>query len=157
MAYAKDTSVSVDKTEGEIKSLLRKHKAGGIATIESDNFAVITFDMHSRRISFRLPLPDPSDEEFTLTPSRKFARTKDEAYKAWEQACRSRWRGLYLCIRAKLESVETKIETFEEAFLAHVVLPDGSTVGQHTIRAVQLAYDTGNMQPLLPSPSQPQP
>lgn len=152
MGYAKETSVSVDKTEGEIKALLRKHKATGIASIESQNAAVIVFDMRNRRISFRLPLPDPESQEFTLTPSKKWSRSADEAFKAWEQACRSRWRGLYLCIRAKLESVESEIETFDEAFLAHVQMPDGSRVGDHVIKAVELAYQTGTMQPLLPGP-----
>lgn len=148
MAYAKDTVVSVDKTEGEIKSLLRRHKATGIASIESNNYAVIVFDMQNRRISFRLPLPDIESDEFRLTPSGKWARSKAEQTKAWEQACRSRWRGLYLCIRAKLESVEAKIETFDEAFLAHVQMPDGGTVGSHVIKAVELAYQTGSMQAL---------
>lgn len=152
MAYAKDTSVAVDKTEGEIKALLRRHGATSIASVESENHAVIVFDMRDRRISFRLPLPDPTSSEFTETPSKRWARSKEEAYKAWEQACRSRWRGLYLCIRAKLESVESEIETFDEAFLAHVQMPDGQTVGSHVIKAVGLAYQTGSMQPLLPGP-----
>jgi hypothetical protein len=34
------------------------------------------------------------------------------------QARRQKWRALSLCIKAKLERVESKIETFEEAFLA---------------------------------------
>jgi hypothetical protein len=57
-----------------------------------------------------------------------------------------------LCIKAKLEAVEAKIETFEEAFLAHVVLPDGKTVGEHALPAVAAIYKGGQLSPLLPAP-----
>jgi hypothetical protein len=48
--------------------------------------------------------------------------------------------------------VEAKIETFEEAFLAHVVLPDGKTVGEHALPAVAAIYKGGQLTPLLPKP-----
>ncbi len=71
---------------------------------------------------------------------------------AWEQACRSRWRALFLCIKAKLESIESGIETFEDAFLAHIQMPDGHTVAEHVRPRIAAAYETGTMQPLLPAP-----
>ena len=43
-------------------------------------------------------------------------------------------------------------KTVEEAFLAHVVLPDGRTVYESTKKTVALAYETGQTQPLLPAP-----
>lgn len=152
MVYAKDTSVSVEKTEGDIKSVLRRYNATAMATFEGPLHAVIAFEMEGRRITMRLPLPDKESDEFRLTPSGKYARNKTDQMKAWEQACRSRWRGLYLCIRAKLESVDAQIETFEQAFLAHVTMPDGMTIHEHVQHALQLAYQTGEMQPLLPPP-----
>ena len=36
-------------------------------------------------------------------------------------------------MKAKVESVESGIETFEEAFLPHMVLSNGETVGQKMI------------------------
>ena len=69
-----------------------------------------------------------------------------------QQVQRQRWRALLFCIKAKLESVEAKIETFEEAFLAHVVLPDGKTVGEHALPAVAAIYKGGQLTPLLPAP-----
>jgi hypothetical protein len=35
-----------------------------------------------------------------------------------------------LAVKAKLISVADGIETFEEAFMAHVVMPDGRTVAE---------------------------
>jgi hypothetical protein len=36
-----------------------------------------------------------------------------------------------------------------DCFLAHVVLPDGSTVGQHATKSIALAYSGNKMVPLL--------
>ena len=49
MTYAKDTSVSVEKTEGEIKGVLRRYDASAIATFEGNGTAMIVFEMRARR------------------------------------------------------------------------------------------------------------
>jgi hypothetical protein len=41
-----------------------------------------------------------------------------------------------LSIKAKLEAVETGIESFEIAFMPYVVLPDGKTVAEHVLPAL---------------------
>lgn len=152
MAYARDTSVPVSRSEDEIKSVVRRYGASSYASFEDDKAAMIAFEMRGRRVVFRLPLPDPRSAQFTETPSGKWARSEKQAAQAYEQACRSRWRALLLCIKAKLEAVEAGIETFEDAFLAHIQMPDGSTVGQHVRPAIAQAYATNTMQPLLPGP-----
>lgn len=67
---------------------------------------------------------------------------------------RQRWRALALVIKAKLEAVEAGITEFEEEFLAHIVLPNGGTVGQFMLPQVATAYETGQMPPLLPAPDE---
>lgn len=54
-----------------------------------------------------------------------------------------------LVIKAKLEAVEAGIAAFEEEFLAHIVLPNGSTVGQFMMPQIAAVYETGRMPPLL--------
>lgn len=151
MAYASTTSVSVSKTKGEIDGLLRKHKAAGFGVFEERTRAMLVFEMSERRIVFHLPLPDQLDKEFVMTARGK-ARSADAALAAWEQACRSRWRALFLCIKAKLESIESGIESFEDAFLAQIQMPDGHSVSEHVKPRIAQAYETGTMQPLLPAP-----
>lgn len=151
MTYAANTSVAVSKTKGEIDALLRKHKAEAFATMEETARATIAFKMNGRNIIFRLPLPDPAAKEYRTT-ARGQTRSPTAQLEMWEQACRSRWRALFLCIKAKLESIESGIETFEDAFLAHIMMPDGGTVGEHTKPLIARSYETGNMQPLLPAP-----
>jgi hypothetical protein len=151
MAYAKDTSVSVSKTEAEIKAVIRRYGATSFASFETTLAAMIAFEMKGRRVLFKLPLPDKESKEFKVTPTGK-VRVPVQALAAWEQACRSRWRALFLCIKAKLESVEAGIETFDDAFLAHIQMPDGLTVGEHVKPNIALAYEKQTMQPLLPAP-----
>ena len=75
-----------------------------------------------------------------------------QAQRAWEQACRSRWRALLLAIKAKLEAVQCHIAEFEDEFLAYVVLPDNSTVGARLHPQIAQAYETKQMPELLGLP-----
>ncbi len=75
--------------------------------------------------------------------------TNTEARGAYEQAGRQRWRALALVIKAKLEAVESGVETFEDAFLSHIVLPGGGTIGRWLKPQLQEAYVGGKMPPLL--------
>ena len=60
------------------------------------------------------------------------------------------WRALALSIKAKLVGVDDGIETFEQAFMAHVVMPDGLTLGDHVTPKIAAAYESGKMPALLP-------
>ncbi len=151
MAYAKGTEVAVEKTISEIRTVIHRYGATAFGNMEGAGLAMVVFEMKDRRISFKLPLPRLDDERFEKD-GRGSVRSPEKRYQAWEQACRERWRALLLCIKAKLESVEAGIEAFEDAFLAHIQMPDGMTVSEHVRPRIKAAYDTGNMQPLLPAP-----
>lgn len=150
MAYATNTEVPVERSRAEIEKVLTRYGATAFMYGYQEGSACILFEAKRRRVKFILPLPSRDEKRFHVTPSRKWKRNPDEAYKAWEQACRQRWRALLLAIKAKLESVECGITTFEEEFLAHIVLPDGSTVGSWMAPQVAAAYESGKMPKLLP-------
>lgn len=141
MTYASTTTVPVDRTRTEIERTLTRYGADRFAYFAEAGRAVVLFEAKDRRIKFDLPLYAPKPGENAA--ARKFR----------EQLIRSRWRALLLCIKAKLESVEASIETFEEAFLAHVVLPDGKTVGEHAGPMIAESYQRGSIVPLLPPPT----
>jgi hypothetical protein len=103
--YAEDTSVSTDKSIGEIRSTLRRYGATNMMHVEGETQAAIVFDMKDRRVMFRVAMPDLKNKEFQLTPTGRWSRTEKQAFDAWEQACRARWRSLALVIKAKLEAV----------------------------------------------------
>lgn len=150
MAYAEKTSVSVVKTKADIEELIQKAGAGQFVSGYKEDMAVIGFSLADRQIRFILPLPDKQDKTFWYTPERRTKRTEKQAYEAWEQACRSKWRALYLIIKAKLEAVSSGISTVEREFFYDIVLPDGKTVGEFMSPQIQTAYKTGEMPPLLP-------
>lgn len=147
--YAEDTSVSVENSRAEIERTLQRYGADSFMYGWDNEQAVVQFRMEGRHVRFLLPLPDKASEEFTMTPARKYARSDSEALKAWEQACRQRWRALNLVVKAKLEAVAAGITTFDDEFLAHLVLPNGTTVGAWLGPQIDQAYDNGKMPSLL--------
>lgn len=150
MAYAEKTSVSVGKTKADIESLIQKYGAEQFISGYKGNLAVIGFVIAKRQIRFILPLPDQQAHEYWYTPGRGQRRSDEAAYAVWEQASRSRWRALYLVIKAKLEAVDAGISTIEREFMYDIVLPDGRTVGEWMLPQIAAAYDNGEMPPMLP-------
>ena len=150
MEYAEKTSVSIGKTKAEIEELIQKAGAEQFVSGYKENMAVIGFTLDNRQIRFILPIPDKSDKKYWYTPERRNKRTEEQAYAAWEQACRAKWRALYLIIKAKLEAVESGISTIEREFFYDIVLPDGQTIGEYMAPQLESVYATGKMPPLLP-------
>ena len=132
MTYAATTKVPIEQTRNEIERTLARYGAKRFAYFtEAGRAIVVVFEANDRRIRFDLPVPEgDSDKE--------------------NQGRRQKWRALLLCIKAKLESVESKIESFETAFLGHIVLPNGRTVAEEIQPSIATAYSEGKMLPLLP-------
>jgi hypothetical protein len=148
--YAAGTDVTSDRSRVEIERTLRRYGATAFTYGWTEGQAHVVFEMASRRIIFRLPMPDPASDEFTLTPAGKRKRSAAAAEGAYEQAVRQRWRALTLVIKAKLEAVDAKISTVEEEFLAHLALPDGRTVGEWLGPQLGEVYAKQEMPALLP-------
>lgn len=138
MSYAEKTSVPIDRSQGEIRKILSKYGADGFGYGEQGAMAMIAFEMAGRRIKFLLPMPPKPSE-----------RATQASIKAYDQLCRSRWRCLVLAIKAKLECVESGITTLEQEFMAHIVLPNGKTVGDAVLPQIHQSYRDGKMPPLL--------
>ena len=149
MTYAKDTSVSTDKSRSEIERTLQRYGADQFMYGWDRDKALVGFRMIDRQIRFILPMPDKNNREFVKTPTGK-ARSEQLAYQEWEQACRQRWRALALVIKAKLEAVEAGISIFEDEFMANIVLPGGGTVSQFMLPQITAAYDSGAIPKMLP-------
>lgn len=146
--YAANTSVSSEKSRNEIERTLRRYGADQFAYATSRDQAMIGFAVNGRQVRFVLPMPDPQDKQFTLTPTGKW-RSDSAAEAAYEQAIRQRWRALALVVKAKLEAVEAGIVTFDQEFLSHMVLPGGQTVFEATYPQIEQAYSTGQVPELI--------
>lgn len=150
--FAENTEVSVEKSRAEIERLIIRYGATSTAFMNGPGRAMILFECKGRRVMFELPLPSIEEKRFQRD-GRGSTRTTAKRMEVWEQACRQRWRALALVIKAKLEAVETGITSFEDEFLAHIVMPDGKTVATHVKPTIAAAYETGSMQALLPPPN----
>lgn len=148
--YAENTSVPADRSRSEIERTLQRYGADGFLYGWEATKALIQFRAHDRYIRFVIEMPDR--EDFSRTPTRGNRRSEEAIQSAFEQATRQRWRALSLVIKAKLEAVAAGITEFESEFLAHIVLPDGTTVGEWVAPQVQAAYDMGEMPKMLPMP-----
>jgi hypothetical protein len=148
MRYANTTEVSADRSRSEIERTLQRYGATSFAYGWEGDAAVIVFSMKSRRIQFRLKMPPRSD--FEKSPGGRRKRDASKQLAAWEQATRQRWRALSLLILAKLEAVESGIQTFENEFLGATMLPDGSTVGTWIAPQIDTVYASGKMPRCLP-------
>lgn len=134
MSYAENTSVPIDRSKAEIGKILAKYGATSFVYGEQGPISVVAFEMQGRRIKFILPMPTMKD---------------CNNQKELDQRSRSRWRCLVLAIKAKLECVESGITTLEQEFLAHIVLPNGKTMGEVAIPQIAQSYMDKKMPPLL--------
>lgn len=126
--YAVDTKVPAMQTRNEIEQLLKRYGADSFLYGQDSGKVMIGFRAHGRMLRFTLEMPD----------EKKFARQH-----------RALWRSLLLSIKGKLESVAAGIEHFDEAFLSHIMTPDGRTLAQVLVPQVESMYKTGKMPPLL--------
>lgn len=146
--YASKTTVDASQSRDEIERTLERYGASSFAYSKMETEAVIIFDMHDRRVMFRLPLPARS--QFTQTETGRSRKSQNAIDEAYQQAVRQRWRALALVIKAKLESIESGIETFDEAFMPHILLPGGKqTISAWMVPQIEKAYESGQMPPLM--------
>lgn len=134
--FAEGTTVAAGKTRIEIEDLLKKAGGTSFMHAQKPGLAMLQFNLRMRIIRFTLKVPD-------------------EATQAAEH--RRVWRVLLLTLRAKLESVRDEtVETFEEAFLAQTVPPDGgATVAERMLPQLRDAYAGRAPQMFLTLPSGP--
>jgi len=148
MRYAETTKTPVDKTRTEIEAALRRYGATAFGYAWSPTAASIMFEIDGRQVRIMLPLPDRKERRFTH--HSRGERSTEMAEQVYEQACRQSWRALLLVVKAKLEAVAAGISSIEREFLADVVLPDRSTIGEWVRPQLERAYAGHDMPALLP-------
>lgn len=144
--YAKNTTVSPENSRAEIEKTLNRYGADAFSYGYDGDRQVVAFRAHGRYVRLELRIPPLSDFAHD-----RYTRTAAQQKASQQKAVRQRWRALLLVIKAKLESVESGIETFDEAFMPHILLPDKTTAGEWLGPQIERAYATGDMPDLLPA------
>ncbi len=138
MSYAKGTTVPVSRSIDEIRSILLKAGATHYAYGEDPEQAAIQFALDKRHYRFTVRRP---------TELRAKAGWSSDA--RIDAEWRRRWRARVLWVKAQIEFAESEPAAFHEAMLAHLVLPDGRTLGGWAEPQIGEMYERGGMPPLL--------
>lgn len=142
--YAARTEVPVSRSEEEIESTLVRYgaraffKSTGWDASTGQEVVTVRFELHRMPIQLRVSYP-----------ARKAPRGRDEEF---EQTRRQRWRAMNLYVKAACEAVDARILTLEEAFLGHILLPDGDTFGDLARPQIAGMLERGQITPLLIGP-----
>lgn len=110
---------------------------------------MVAFQYMGKMIRLTMVLPRRDAPEFQQSPNGRVKFDVNRRFKEWDQACRAKWRALFLAIKAKLVSVEEGISTVEQEFMAWMILPNGKTAGDHFLPQIDEAAESGRM-PRLP-------
>lgn len=144
MAY-EGTTVAVEKSQSEVRRLLAEHGAQRFAFGEETDdggvrWAVVTFQARALMVRIRVPHKPLDEAEVRRKYQRARSKTIDQIrFEAHEQEARRIWRVIAWGLKARMVAVEEGVETFEQAFLAHLLDPrTGQTIYE------QLA-DTGSV------------
>lgn len=126
MAY-ESTSVPVEKSQGDVRKMLSRHGAERFAFGEDreaggQRWAAVSFSYSGQSVRIRVPLKMVDESavhsKYMRARSKDREQIRDELY---EQEERRIWRVIAWNLKARMVAVEEGVETFEEAFLAHLI------------------------------------
>ena len=133
--YAKGTTVPVSQSRAEVERVLTKYGATKFGTMTEPLRVSVFFEVKGRQVQWSIPIPE----------KKKFRYETD-----YDKEVRRRWRVLVITIKAMLEAVESKLLTFDEAFLAHIVIPGTArTLGESIAPKLDALYEGKSLPALL--------
>ncbi len=129
--YAASTDVVPERSVEEIRKYAQRRGAEEFTFAMGSRGGVVRFFIGGRPVQFVAEFPTDVD-------GTKFRNKREVA----EQEYARRWRVVLLKIKTAFEVwQEGEESTVEEAFLAHLMLPDGTTVGQRAIEQLDGIYE----------------
>lgn len=122
--YAEDTKVPVDRSQSQIKTMLRDVGCDRFAVFEAsdENFIVFQHGGTTYKLSCVIP---------------------EKGRKSIEQRARASWRALHLLIKAKTVAIKQGITTIEHEFFADTVMPGGETLLDYREDLIAHNYTSG--------------
>ncbi len=126
MAY-EATTVAVEKSQADIRRMLKAHGCEsfefGEAAINGQTWAAVGFRKGARAVRIKVPhkVPDPVELRKRAQRARTQERRLAIVGEAEEQEAKRIWRVIAWNLKARMEAVQEGVETFEEAFLAHLL------------------------------------
>lgn len=121
------TTISANKTIGEIQEILSKHGANAIMTEYEDGEVVaLSFKINTPKGEIGIKLPANIDKVMQVLKNqrRKNSQIKDNR----EQATRVAWRIIKDWIDSQMAILETEMVEIEQIFLPYILNKNGQTL-----------------------------
>jgi hypothetical protein len=144
MSLPYSSSSSGDKALGEIQKVLQHFGCSkfGIMTDWDEGVLLIQFEHSGRKVSFPASFKGYAAawlKEKPYNSNYRYARLEREK-KALEVGSTAVYSILRDWIKAQVTAIETGIISFDEVFMAHVILPNGQRMIEHA-KAAKLLVD----------------
>jgi hypothetical protein len=124
------TTVQVEKSQSEVRNLLTSHGATRFAFGEETDaagvrWAMVQFGHSGLMVRMRVPHKPVERNAVSSRYNRSRSKTWDQIEQEMaEQEARRIWRVIAWNLKARLVAVDEGVETFAEAFLAHLLDPE---------------------------------
>jgi hypothetical protein len=142
--YAEGTEVSTERSLADIRRLLTVAGATHFAFGEEPTKGLIQFTLNG--LSYRFEIRRPAWDDLI---DRYDAPGRVDQRRAIDAEWKRRWRARVLWLKALLEFAEVEPREFSRAMLAHLLLPNGQTLGSWAVPQIEVMYGEGKMPPLL--------
>lgn len=117
------TAVPVAKSQDELRGLLRKFGADQFSFGEGPDWAGLEFVHGGQMVRVRCPLRTMGDAEVSAHRAQAHVSRDAAAIAVVDREAMRVWRVLVWSTKARLVAVDEGLETFEQAFLSHLVDP----------------------------------
>jgi hypothetical protein len=129
--YAEGTTVSVEKSQAEMRALLRKHGASEFGLYEGPSRQAVQFTLYDRQYRFDVDYPDDDWVRANIKTASYAYNYKTIAANKKNAEWMRRWRARLLWLKATLEFAAGEGEQEIPVLLAAFsVLESGRTLGQ---------------------------
>lgn len=125
--YAKNTSVTIDRSMNQIRVALQKEGADGVAIAETKEKAVVQFVFESTPYKFVITYPTFNDDFIKYTGTGK-KRTIPQMELESEKEKRRLWRAMGLYIKAAIEAHTNGLIDLKRSMMGNIMLPSGHTM-----------------------------
>ena len=137
------TTVPVAKSQAELRGLLQKFGAQQFTFGEGRDWAGVEFLHADHLVRVRCPLRPPTDSAVQAQMKASHRSIAESTTALLDREAMRVWRVLVWSVKARLVSVEEGLESFEQAFLSHLVDPSS---GRTLWEAVREPIEGGALQ-----------
>ena len=142
MSY-EGTSVSVSKSQDELRRLLLRHEGSSVAFVsqpEAEGFrAMVPLDgkLYTIKIMAKMRHIEPRNIKGRYYRGRFIPpRTSNDEREA---ECKRIWRVIFYHIKSVFEAADSGVMEFRELILPYIVTKDGQTVAEHILPKLDAA------------------